>query len=343
MRRNVWMCVIAAVAMATPSFAQTKPDLSGTWKLNVQKSDFGPVPGPTSQTDVIEQKSDTIKIHVTVEGEQGSTQYTETLTTDGKEVAISADAPGAHPAPEVTMQSIAASWDGAALKVNQKLTYGSDPVTGVSNYTLSADGKTLTVASDYQSQMGDASRTFVFDKADSSSMAPGDSATSNSGGGATPGAPTKMAASVDGASSSASASSAAKPNLSGTWALDTSKSDFGPLPAPSSRTDTIDQTGSSIKISVSQTTEMGDMSFKLDLVDDGKTVYTWQIMGNDAKSTAHWEGSTLVTQTNANIQGGDMLVVSHYQLGADGKTLTISGHVSGAMGDADTKLVFNKK
>jgi hypothetical protein len=340
MLRKCFVGMAAAVVtlpiIAGPSFAQSRPDLSGTWKLNVAKSDFGPVPGPNAQTDVIEQKGDTLKISVSAESDQGKLEYVETLTTDGKEVALPPDSPAVHPAPEVTMQSIAASWDGPTLNVSQKLTYGTDPVTGVSHYTLSADGKTLTVASDYESQQGGASRTFVFDKQDSS-MAGG-----NSGGGATPNAPMGMSASA-GASASASASNSAKPNLSGTWVLDNSKSDFGPMPPPSNRTDVIEQNGSSIKFSVQQTNEMGDMSFKLDLVDDGKTVYTWQIMGNDAKSTAHWEGSTLVTQTNTNIQGSDMQIVSRYQLAADGKTLTVNGHVSGAMGEGDTKLVFNKK
>lgn len=338
MLRKAWIVLAAVLMVAGTGFAQSKPNFSGTWKLNVTKSDFGPVPGPDAQTDVIEQKGDTIKINVSAESDQGKLQYTETLTTDGREVAVSPDSPATHPAPEVTMQSIAASWDGATLNVSQKLTYGTDPVTGVSHYTLSADGKTLTISSDYESPQGGASRTFVFDKQDSS-MGGGNS----SGGGMAPNPPSGMAVSVDGAASSASSSNAAKPNLSGTWVLDSSKSEFGPMPPPSSRTDTIEQNGSSIKFSVQQTNEMGDMNFKLDLVDDGKTVYTWQIMGSDAKSTAHWEGSTLVTQTNTNIQGNDMQIVSRYQLAPDGKMLTVNGHVSGAMGDADTKLVFNKK
>ena len=191
----VTVVAVATMVLAGTSFAQAKPDFSGTWKLNVDKSDFGPVPGPTAQTDVIEQSGNTLKINVTAEGEQGKMQYTEVLTTDGKEVAIPADSPGAHPAPEVTLQSISAAWDGATLNVSQKLTYGGDPVTGVSHYTLSADGKVLTIASDYQSPEGGASRTFVFEKQDASAMAGG-----SSSGGTTPNPPTGMAASADGGS-----------------------------------------------------------------------------------------------------------------------------------------------
>jgi hypothetical protein len=337
MLRKAWVILAAVVVVAGVGFAQAKPDFSGTWKLNVAKSDFGPVPGPTAQTDAIQQSGQTLKINVTVEGDQGKMQYTEVLTTDGKEVAIAPDSPVAHPAPEVTMQTVSAAWDGATLNVSQKLTYGGDPVTGVSHYTLSADGKVLTVASDYQSSQGDASRTFVFDKQDASTRAAGNS----SGGGMTPNPPSGMAVAVDGAK--ATASNAAKPNLSGTWVLDSSKSEFGPMPPPSSRTDTIEQNGSSIKIAVSQTNEMGDMSYTMNLTGDGKTVATWQIFGNDAKSTAHWEGNTLVVHTQATIQDNPIEVTSHYQLAPDGNGLTVQGHMSGPMGEGDTKLVFTKK
>jgi hypothetical protein len=338
MLRKTLLVLAATVAVAGLGFAQGKPDFSGTWKLNVTKSDFGPVPGPNAQTDVIEQSGQTLKIKVSAEGDQGKVQYTEVLTTDGREVAIPADAPGSHPAPEVTLQTIAASWDGSTLNVSQKLTYGNEPVTGVSHYTLSPDGKVLTIASDYQSGEGGASRTFVFEKQDPSMASAGSSS------GATPNPPSGMAVAVDGGSASnASASSSAKPNLSGTWVLDNSKSDFGPMPAPSSRTDVITQNGSSIKIAISQSTEMGDMNFTINLVDDGKTVATWQIMGNDAKSTAHWDGNTLVVHTDSTIQDNAMQFESRYQLAPDGNNLTVNGHMSGPMGDADTKLIFNKK
>ena len=65
--------------------AQQKPDYSGTWKLNVAKSDFGPLPGPDSRTDVITHKEPSISNSVTAETAQGKQQYTVNYTTDGKE------------------------------------------------------------------------------------------------------------------------------------------------------------------------------------------------------------------------------------------------------------------
>lgn len=336
MLRKALIGVAAFVAIATVSFAQGKTDLSGTWKLNVDKSEFGPVPGPSTQTDVIEQNGPTVKVSVNAETEQGKLQYTMSFTTDGKEITISPDAPGAHPNPEVTLQTISASWQGATLDVNQKLTYGDEPVTGVSHYALSPDGKVLTITSDYQSQMGDATRVFVFEKQDPSAVAASAAptpATTSTAGSATSTASGSMA----------SASTSAKPNLSGTWVLDTKKSDFGPMPPPSSATNVIEHKEPSIKISVNQTNEMGEMAFTMDLLTDGKKVSTWQIFGNEAKSTAHWDGDTLVVSTDASIQDAAMKFVNRYTLSADGNTLNVQGHFSGPMGEGDTKVVYAKK
>jgi hypothetical protein len=326
---------LAVMALAGPTFAQQKTDYSGTWKLNVDKSDFGPVPGPSSETEVIEQSADSIKIHVHSQTEEGVQQFTMTLVPDGKEVAVPADTPLAHPVPEATLESMTASWDGPVLVVNEKLTYGGDPVVGVARYTLSPDKKVLTVGSDYTSQAGDATRTFVFDKVDAA-------APSAAGTSATPSA--SSAAPASAASTSSSAASSSHPNLSGTWVLDVSKSDFGQMPAPESRTDTIENDDASFKVTMNSTGgPMGDRSITMTALTDGKTVSNWSVAGNDAKSTAHWEGDTLVVHTDVAVQDNPVSVTTRYTLAPDGKTLNAEGHVSGPMGEGTTKLVFNKR
>jgi hypothetical protein len=354
MLRKVLIGALAVAGIASTGFAQGKTDFSGTWKLNVGKSDFGPVPGPSAQTDVIEQNGQTIKIAVTAETDMGKLQYTQTLTTDGREVTIAPDSPAAHPNPEVTLQSVSAAWNGATLEVGQKLTYGSDPVTGKSHYTLSADGKVLTISSDYQSAMGEAQRTFIFEKQDASAggaMAGSMASSASSMGSASTGSASSSSAtsssmssgSMSGSMGASSASTSAKPNFSGTWVLDPSKSDFGAMPGPSSATDVIDHKEPSVKISVKQTNAMGDMAFAMDLVDDGQKVSTWQIFGSEAKSTAHWDGDTLVITTDTTIQDNAMKIASRYTLSPDGNTLTVRGHMSGPMGELDTTAVYAKK
>jgi hypothetical protein len=338
MRGSGLLALVAVTALAGASFAQQETNYSGTWKLNVDKSDFGPVPGPSSETQVIEQSGETIKVKVHAQTEQGKTEFLMTLLTDGKEVAIPADDPLAHPAPEATLEAMTASWDGAVLVVNEKLTYGGDPVSGVARYTLSPDGKVLTVHSDYTSQMGDASRTFVFDKVDS--LAVPDSATPTSSAASAPAAAPKQNA----GSATGSAEPSSSPNLTGTWVLDSSKSDFGPMPPPESRTDTIEDNEPSFKLTVKETGgPMGDVNFTMSVVTDGKTVSNWKIFGSDAKSTAHWDGQTLVVQTDTSMQEQPVNLVSKYTLAPDGNTLAVDGHFSSAMGEGATKLVFTKK
>lgn len=347
MYRKAVTVLFAVAVLACAAFAQDKPNFSGTWILDVAKSDFGPVPGPTSQTDKIEQSGQTIKVSVSADGEQGKQQFTYTYVTDGKDVTVSPDAPAAHPAPEVTLQNISSAWEGAVLVVHQKLLYGTEPVTGVSRYTLSPDGNVLTVDSDYQSQMGDATRTFVFEKAGSAQAAAAaasaaTSSAANSGASASSGVNASVSSSASASASSPAAS--AKPNLSGTWVLDVSKSNLGPMPPPDSRTDTIEHKDPSFKLMVDQTGgPMGQMTFTLNAVTDGKTVSTWTVLGSDAKSTAHWDGSTLVVHTDTKIQDDPATFDSRYILSPDGKTLNVQGHFSGPMGDGNTDLVFAKK
>ncbi|HXW55730.1 MAG TPA: hypothetical protein VEJ67_08290 [Candidatus Cybelea sp.] len=337
MRGSGLLALVAVTALAGASFAQQKTDYTGTWKLNVDKSDFGPVPGPSSETQVIEQSGETVKVNVRAETEQGKTEFLMTLVTDGKQVSVPADDPLAHPAPEATLEAMAASWDGNVLVVNEKLTYGGDPVSGVARYTLSPDGKVLTIHSDYTSQMGDASRTFVFDKVVSS--AEPDRATPTSSTASAPEARSKQSAD----SASGSEASSSRPNLSGIWVLDSSKSDFGPMPPPESRTDTIEDEEPSFKLTVKEIGgPMGDVNFTMSAVTDGKTVSNWKIFGSDAKSTAHWDGQTLVVQTDTSMQDQPVKLVSKYTLAPDG-TLSVDGHFSSAMGEGATKLVFTKK
>ncbi len=57
--RNI--ALLLALALPASVSAQA-PNLSGTWVLQVDKSDFGMMPAPTSRTDVIDHKDPTLTI-----------------------------------------------------------------------------------------------------------------------------------------------------------------------------------------------------------------------------------------------------------------------------------------
>jgi len=143
-------------------FAQQKTDYSGTWKLNVSKSDFGVLPGPSSRTDVITHKDPTITNHVATEGDQGKLDYTVNYSTDGKEVTNTVGE---------RVSKSTAKWDGNNLVINTKLKFNDADVDIVSTWVLAADGKTLTVNAHLSSSMGETDQKLVYEKQDSAAPA----------------------------------------------------------------------------------------------------------------------------------------------------------------------------
>jgi hypothetical protein len=136
-------------------FAQQKTDFSGTWKLNVAKSDFGVLPGPTSRTDVITHKEPSLSDSVTAENAQGKQEYTVNYTTDGKEVVNKIG-------PREVKSTV--KWAGSNLVISSKFVYNDSDVTSEVTWALSPDGKTLTINAHFNSPMGEADQKFVYEK-----------------------------------------------------------------------------------------------------------------------------------------------------------------------------------
>ena len=348
------VALMAIAISAMPAMAQDKPDFSGTWNLNADKSDFGAVPGPTQETITITQKTPAISEAVSITDDQGTHGYTLDLTIDGPEVTFSADK-----APQlgmVTLQKAKIAWQGTSLLVNEALKYEADAdVVGTNIYTLAPDGKTLTMAMTFTTPMGEMTRKLVFDKSDgkagmggamtssgSGSMS-GSSTMSGSGASASSGAPASAGGSGSMAMSSSASAAGPKPNLSGSWKLNASKSDFGQIPPPDSRTEDITDNEPAIKIAAKWTGgPMGDGSNTMDLDTTGKET-TSEIMGNEAKCKAKWDGSALVVDISMAMQDADVQIHSTYNLSADGKTLTVNARVAGPMGEMEMKSVYDKR
>ncbi|HTS48932.1 MAG TPA: hypothetical protein VMH05_13370 [Bryobacteraceae bacterium] len=314
MYRKAILTSVAALALAASLAA--KPNFSGTWTLNVSKSDFGMLPGPTSRTDVIEHNDPALKDTVTQETQQGPQNATLNYTTDGKE-ATNEQGP-------MTVTSTL-SWDGDSLVVNSKTSIQGNDITIKQVWTLSADGKTLTQNAHLAAAaLGETDQKLVFEK----------------GSGAAP-APT--AAPTAAAPATATASTGAHANYSGTWKLNVDKSDFGPLPPSNSRTDIIDHNDPALKDTVSDDGAQGKQDYVLNITTDGKEA-TNSPGGLDAKSIANWDGPNLVVETKLSFQGTDVAIKAVWILSADGKTLTQNSHLNaGPIGEADQKFIFEKQ
>jgi len=136
--------------------AQAKTDFSGTWKVNAAKSDFGPMPAPDTMTEKITHQDPSLKANVaSTGGPQGDMTYDINYTTDGKECVN-------HVGDNEFKSTL--NWDGDVLVAETKGSFSGTDFTSKDRWTLSADGKTLTIARHVTSAMGDADIKLVFDK-----------------------------------------------------------------------------------------------------------------------------------------------------------------------------------
>jgi hypothetical protein len=134
----------------------------------------------------------------------------------------------------------------------------------------------------------------------------------------------------------------AKPNFSGDWKLNVSKSSFGQMPAPSSMTDKITHEDPKLASHVKQSGERGDFEFDANYTTDGKEC-TNEMFGSPIKSTLKWDGDTLVIDTNGKFGDNDFTAQEKWTLSDNGKTLTIIRHFKSSMGEDEHKLVLEKQ
>ena len=144
--------MIAAIACLCASIAsaQTKPDFSGTWKMNREKSKFERG-GPDAILIKIDHKEPAFAENWTVSTPDGERSLQAKYTTDGKETEQ-----------EVMGRTAktSAKWDGDALVIEFKTEGGFFK----RKITISADGKTITKVVTQSGDNGQTEDTVVFEK-----------------------------------------------------------------------------------------------------------------------------------------------------------------------------------
>ena len=83
---------------------------------------------------------------------------------------------------------------------------------------------------------------------------------------------------------------AAAPNFSGSWILNTAKSDYGQFPAPEVMTREIRHNDPVLSLSTYQKGAQGELTTDLTYTTDGKPAINGPNQGS-----AHWEGDKLIT------------------------------------------------
>ncbi|WP_348269702.1 hypothetical protein P8936_15875 [Edaphobacter paludis] len=155
--------VTTPAATPTPAAAPSaKPDLTGTWTLNLGKSSYDPVPAPESETIVFSKTGSTCTMATTSDNERGKEVYALPFSTDGAETPT----PKGVFADTATLQylSTKGEWQDAALILTQRIMYQNSPGTLKSAFNLSADGKTLTRTMHISVDQGEFDTTSVYEK-----------------------------------------------------------------------------------------------------------------------------------------------------------------------------------
>ena len=131
-----------------------------------------------------------------------------------------------------------------------------------------------------------------------------------------------------------------KPDFSGEWKLNPGKSDFGPIPPPSSQTQTVDYNDPLLKVLTKQSAADGDSTTDATYSTDGKETH-YDYRGTPVAATSHWDGDTLVIDSKVEAIGAT--IKAAWKLGEDGKTMTIHTKISTAQGEFEIHSLFEKQ
>ena len=142
-------------AAALTAVAAELPNFSGKWKLNVEKSDFGPMPKPERVDYVLTHKDPELNSKSTALTQAGEVTNEVKILTDGTEFTN-----------DLHGQEIkgSAKWEGKTLVVTQKATMQGTEIVVVQSWTLSEDGKSLTQEVSISTPQGELKQRAVLDK-----------------------------------------------------------------------------------------------------------------------------------------------------------------------------------
>jgi hypothetical protein len=156
MTRRFVLTLVAGVALFSGSLmAANTPNFSGSWKLNAAKSDFGPMPAPDKMDRTIKHEDPTMEMKTTQVGQQGEITTEMKYVTDGKEFV--------NKGPRGEVKSVA-TWEAGKLVVKSKREVQGMEITITETWSLSEDGKNITIVNSISTPQGDFEAKIVMDK-----------------------------------------------------------------------------------------------------------------------------------------------------------------------------------
>ncbi len=154
-RRTIATAIGGALFLCASMYAADKPNFSGEWKLNIDKSNFGPIPPPNAQVLKITHKDPEVVSTTDQDGMEGKVSYTVKYKTDGTETVN--EIRGAQ-------AKSTGKWDGEAIVVTTKMDFQGMDVTMSNTMKMVAEGKNINTTVKIVTPQGEFEQTLVFDK-----------------------------------------------------------------------------------------------------------------------------------------------------------------------------------
>jgi len=147
--------LLIVVLLSALAYAAAQPNFSGIWKIDPEKSDWGPQPAPLQVEYVIRHVGSTIAFNYKQDGRMTRVDIVpdneERVTDTTEEIA--------------TWTRAHWSGDALVLEARQRKRFGTESVTGASwtsKWTLSDDGKELIIDRTLRAAGAEASQHLVF-------------------------------------------------------------------------------------------------------------------------------------------------------------------------------------
>jgi hypothetical protein len=131
------------------------PDFSGTWVLNVYRSDLAGEPPPQSKVQRVEHKGTELVVTIDEINERGTVHGAARYTTDGQDCVN--DVLG-------NSMTSSISWEGGVMVMRTWGKFGQAGIMLIDRWSLSPDGKTLTIARQFQGRGRVVEQALVFDR-----------------------------------------------------------------------------------------------------------------------------------------------------------------------------------
>ena len=133
-----------------------RPDLSGTWELDVARSDFGQGTGtepPKGRTDVIVHRDPELQVTMTVRKSKSEMTTPYTYVTDGASRVIRLSGQDIH---------YTAAWSGDTLRVDTRAKILVFEAVVRERWRMAPDRRSLTIARHVKSPLGEGDQVLRF-------------------------------------------------------------------------------------------------------------------------------------------------------------------------------------